>query len=249
MLRKERHHYILQKIRLDSKVVSSDLSSELKVSEDTIRRDLRELSTNGAILKVHGGAIAANKHIFQYRKEEIIDYELKQVIAQKAIPLIKDNSVIIMSGGTTNLELASMLPQALKATVYTYSLPIAMQLTEHPNVELIFIGGKMQKSAQVTIGIDVVSAINNIRADFCFLGVSGLEVNTGLTETDWEVAHIKKAMITISQKTILLSTASKLGIVQKHLIENTENLDLIITEVSPEDERVKVFSKRGIQIF
>ncbi len=249
MLRKERHNYILHKIRLDSKVVSSDLSDELDVSEDTIRRDLRELSQNGSILKVHGGAIATNKHIFQYSKEEIVDYELKNIVAQKAIPLIKDNSVIIMSGGTTNLELASILPPELKATIYTYSLPIAMQLTEHPNVELIFIGGKMQKSAQVTIGIDVVSAIKNIRADFCFLGVSGLDINAGLTETDWEVAHIKKAMISISEKTILLSTAAKLNIIQKHLIENTENLDTIITDAPVTDPRIEAFKRRGIEVF
>lgn len=249
MLRKERHNFILQKIRSDSKVVSSDLSDELGVSEDTIRRDLRELSHNGAILKVHGGAIATNKHIFQYRKEEIVDYELKNIVALKAVPMIKDNSVIIMSGGTTNLELASVLPPELKATIYTYSLPIAMQLTEHPNIELIFIGGKMRKTAQVTIGLDVVTAIKNIRADFCFLGVSGLDVNAGLTETDWEVAHIKKAMISISNKTILLSTAAKLGIIQRYLIETPDNLDTIITDAPANDPRIEVFSKMGIEVY
>jgi DeoR/GlpR family transcriptional regulator of sugar metabolism len=249
MLRQERHDYILQRLRKDKKVVSSELSAELDVSEDTIRRDLRELSDAGQILKVHGGALATSQHVFQYRKEEIIDFDLKNHIAQKAIPLIKQNSVIIMSGGTTNLELARMLPADLEATVYTYSLPIAMQLTEHPNIELIFIGGKMNKTAQVTIGMDVISAINDIRADYCFMGVSGLDLKAGLTEIDWEVAHIKKAMISISEKTILLSTASKLETVQRYLVETTENISTLITELDPEDRRIQAYAHKGIEVY
>ena len=249
MLRKERHDYIIQKVRLNNKVVSSELSQELGVSEDTIRRDLRELSHKGQILKVHGGAVTTSQHVFHYQKEEIVDYQLKHKVALKAIPLIKDNSVIIMSGGTTNLELARILPPELNATIYTYSLPIAMQLTEHPNIELIFIGGKMQKKAQVTIGMDVISAINNIRGDYCFLGVSGLDVHAGLTEIDWEVAHIKKAMISISEKTILLSTASKLETVQRYLVETTDNINTIITDLDKNDERIQAFARKGIEVF
>lgn len=248
MLRKERHDYIIQKLRLNNKVKSSELSKELDVSEDTIRRDLRELSHQGAILKVHGGAVTTSQHVFHYQKEEIVDYELKHLIALKAVPLIENNSVILMSGGTTNLELASILPLDLNATIYTYSLPIALQLTEHPNIELIFIGGKMQKKAQVTIGMDVIGVINKIRADYCFLGVSGLDVQAGLTEIDWEVAHVKKAMISISEKNILMSTASKLKTVQRYLVESTDNLDTIITDLDMSDERVKAFERKGIEV-
>lgn len=249
MLRQERHDLILQKLQNSKKVVSSELSLELHVSEDTIRRDLRELSKSGQILKVHGGALATSHHLFHYQKEEILDYDLKNIVAHKAIDLIKQQSVILMSGGTTNLVLARCIPDEITATVYTYSLPIAMQLTEHPNIELIFIGGKMHKSAQVTIGMDVISSINEIRADYCFMGVSGLDFKAGLTEIDWEVAHIKKAMISISEKTILLSTSSKIGTAQRYLVENTENIHGLITELDPEDDRVREFNKKGVLIY
>ncbi len=248
MLRKERHNYIIQKIRLDNKVISTDLSRELHVSEDTIRRDLRELSYQGAILKVHGGAVTTSQHLYEYQKENIVDYDAKSLIAKKAVPLIKDNSVVIMSGGTTNLALARILPPELKATIYTYSLPIALQLTEHPNIELIFIGGKILKSAQVTTGMDVIQAVGKIRADYCFLGVSGLETDAGLTEIDWEVAQIKKRMIEISQKCVLLLTSNKLGTVQRFLIEKSENLHVIATELPPHSRKIKSFAKKGIQI-
>ena len=248
MLRKERHNYIIQKVRIDNKVVSTDLSRELKVSEDTIRRDLRELSYKGEILKVHGGAVTTSQHLYEYQKENIVDYEPKSQVAKKAVSLIENHSVVIMSGGTTNLALARILPAEIKATVYTYSLPIALQLTDHPNIELIFIGGKILKSAQVTTGMDVIQAIGEIRADLCFLGVSGLDIEAGLTEIDWEVAQVKKRMIEISQRSVLLLTSNKLCAIQRFRIEKTDNLQVIITELPPQSRKLKAFNKRGIEI-
>lgn len=90
----------------------------------------------------------------------------------KALSLLHDDQVIIMSGGSTNLVFAKLIPANLKATIYTYSLPIAMQLSQHPNIDLIFIGGKMQKNAMVTIGMDVIQVVSKIKADICFIGAS-----------------------------------------------------------------------------
>ena len=72
----------------------------------------------------------------------------KNKIANKALQLLADGQVIIMSGGTSNLAFARLIPTDFKATIYTYSLPIAMQLSQHPFIELIFIGGKLQKNAK-----------------------------------------------------------------------------------------------------
>lgn len=97
-----------------------------------------------------------------------------------------------MSGSTTNLEIAKLIPDNLVVTIFTYSLPIALELTKHPSIEVIFIGGKLNKLAQVSVGIDVVNTISNIRADICFVGTGGIHIKKGMTEPDWEVAHIKK---------------------------------------------------------
>ncbi|WP_372802388.1 DeoR/GlpR family DNA-binding transcription regulator, partial [Lutibacter sp.] len=156
MLKEERHHYILDKIKLNRKVLSSNLSTELHVSEDTIRRDLNELSLNGLIKKVHGGALPIDNKAPSYEERSNYNLEEKNIIAKKAVKLIKEGQVIIMSGSTTNLQLAKIIPSDINATIYTYSLPIAIQLTEHPSIEIIFIGGKLNKPAQVTVGLDVV---------------------------------------------------------------------------------------------
>ena len=90
--------------------------------------------------------------------------------------------VAILSGGTTNLVFVSTLPKSLKATIYTYSLEIALQLTDHPNIETVFIGGKIQKKSMVAIGIHLFQVLATINADICFVGTSGITLEKGITD-------------------------------------------------------------------
>lgn len=181
MLKEERQNYILDKVREKNKVKSNELAIELNVSEDTIRRDLNQLSHNGLILKVHGGALSTHQNIYQFNESSIFNRENKIKVAKKAISLLKDGQVVIMSGGTTNLELSRLIPQNLKLTIYTYSLPIAMHLVEHPNIEIFLIGGKLHKKALVTVGVNVIKILSKIKADICFLGTSGIDLEEGVT--------------------------------------------------------------------
>ena len=145
MLKEERHRYIVDLLFKDKKVLTADLSEDLAVSEDTIRRDLKELADSGQIRKVHGGALVYTSNPFSYQDREVYAQESKQLIASKALPLFKDDLVVMMDGGTTNLELVRLLPRDLRATFFTNSLPVAVQLSNHPNVEVIFAGGKLLK--------------------------------------------------------------------------------------------------------
>ena len=149
MLKKERHNYILNKLTEEQKVGSIQLATDLNISEDTIRRDLNELNRKGFLEKVYGGAFPIVDKPTNVFDINIVNEDKKNGIGNKALSLIHDGQVIIISGGTTNLAFSKLIPHDLKATIYTYSLPIAMQLSQHPNVELMFIGGKMQKKAMV----------------------------------------------------------------------------------------------------
>lgn len=248
MLKEERQHYILDKIKLNRKVLSSKLSEELNVSEDTIRRDLNELSKNGLIKKVHGGALPLDNKAPSYEERSGHSLKEKNVIAKKAVKLIKEGQVIIMSGSSTNLQLAKIIPSDINATIYTYSLPIAIQLTEHPSIEIIFIGGKLNKRAQVTVGLDVVASISQLRADLCFMGTGGLEINKGMTEPNWEVAHIKKTMIEASEKVIVLCTSNKIDDVKRYPVTPINKIDTIITDLNPNNQNLKAYLEKGIAI-
>ncbi|MBC9797466.1 DeoR/GlpR family DNA-binding transcription regulator [Sinomicrobium weinanense] len=232
MLKEERQQLILQKVNRERKILSKDLSEFLKVSEDTVRRDLNELAGKGMILKVHGGALATRQKIYTYDEASISNLEEKKTIAEKAVSLIRENHVIIVTGGTTNFELVSMIPDHLSITVYTYSLSIAMILTEKPNVEVLFIGGKLLKNAQVTVGIDVIKALSQVHADLCFLGTSALSVTEGLTEINYEVSHVKKAMIEASDNLVLLCTEEKLNMVERYKVCPISRVGTVVTSLS-----------------
>ncbi|OGS74324.1 MAG: DeoR family transcriptional regulator [Flavobacteria bacterium RIFCSPLOWO2_12_FULL_35_11] len=248
MLKEERHYHILDKIILNRKVLSADLSIELNVSEDTIRRDLNELSDKGLIKKVHGGALPIEISYLSYGERSNSNLEEKSIIAKKAVKLINSGQVIIMSGSTTNLQLAKIIPSDINATIYTYSLPIALQLTEHPSIEIIFIGGKLHKSAQVTVGLDVVSSISELRADLCFMGTGGINTLNGMTEPDWEVSHIKKCMISASKKVIALCTQNKVNEIKRYTVAPIQKIDIIVTDADPNDIIFEDFKEKGVKI-
>lgn len=248
MLKEERQNYILDRIREHNKVKSNDLALELNVSEDTIRRDLNQLSHNGLILKVHGGALSTHQKLYQFNESSIFNRENKIIVAKKAISLLKDGQTIIISGGTTNLELARLIPKNLKLTVYTYSLPIAMQLTEHPNVEIFFIGGKLHKKALVTVGVSVVKILSKLRADICFMGTSGIDVEEGITEVDYEVSFIKRIMIASSENVVSLVTSDKLNSTQRYPVCDLSEIHKIITDLSPEDSQLHPFIRLGVEV-
>ena len=248
MKKKERQQKVIDEVSINRKVSSSFLSEKLEVSEDTIRRDIKELHDKGLLTKVHGGAISNIQKLYHYNEDVIYNREEKVVIAQKAISLVEDGMVIIMSGGTTNLMLAKLLPQGLKATVYTYSLPIAMQLTEHPLIETIFIGGKIHRSSMVTTGIDVIQYLSNIRVNICFMGVSALSVEQGVTDEGYEVSLVKKAMINASEHCVYLATSNKLNLRHNYDVCNLKDIEMVVTGLDIEDPKLKDYISAGIKL-
>lgn len=248
MLKEERHQIILNKLHVYRKVLSTKLSEELNVSEDTVRRDLKELESKRLLYKVHGGALSIENKIKTYDERSIFDIDKKKIIAQKAVKLIHDGQVIIMSGSTTNLQLAKIIPPKTNVTIFTYSLPIALELTHHPSIEVIFIGGKLNKGAQVTTGIDVINSISNIRADMCFMGTGGIDTVRGFTEPDWEVSHIKKTMIDVSDYVVAMSTSDKIMKVERYAAAPIHKIDTIITEKESTDPMFEGFKELGITV-
>ena len=248
MLKQERLQIILNKLRINKTVLSVELSEELSVSEDTIRRDLKELESKDLVYKVHGGALFKENRILSYDERSVEDIDKKKKIARKAVKLICDGQVIIMSGSSTNLELAKIIPPEINATVYTYSLPIAVELSHHPLIEVIFIGGKLNKAAQVTVGVDLVNTLYHISADICFMGTDGISISRGLTEPDWEVARIKMSMIHASNYVAVMCISSKIMTATRHSVVPIEKIDAIISDIDTNNDIFKEFKAIDIAV-
>jgi DeoR/GlpR family transcriptional regulator of sugar metabolism len=248
MLKKERQALILREINIHNKVILTDLSTKLEVSEDTVRRDLQELAEAGKIIKVRGGALSKSYHVYSYKENEIYAYQEKTIIARKAITLLRDGMLVLISGGSTNLELARILPADLRITFLTNSLSTAMQLQEHPNSETIFLGGLLSKTTGIAVGGEVVRTLHDIKPDLCLMGVNGIDATEGLTENDFEVVTIKKAMLESSKKIAALTIAEKLDSVQNLRVCKLDHLDYLITELDPAKEELAKYRELGIEL-
>lgn len=248
MLKRERQAYILHQLNLHNKVLSSSLSEAINVSEDTIRRDLQELADSGRAIKVHGGALSLSFSDFNLHNNNVYGKDEKQIIAGKAIGLIKKNMVVLTSGGTTINELARSLPRELKATFISGSIPAILEYSNHPNIDVIVIGDKISKNAKITIGADAIAKIKSLRVDLCILGINAIDIEHGITDSDWDVAQLKKVMIESSQKVVALAISEKIDTYQPIHICPLQNIDYLITELSPDDERLISYKKTGIQL-
>src|SRR5687768_4561208 len=114
MLKEQRQDYILQKLMAEKKVSSTELSVDLAVSEDTIRRDLNELADKGLLKKVYGGAVSKSLPLLNFTERSGKGREEKVMMAEKAIRLFKDGQFLLFDGGTTNLQIARQIPESLK---------------------------------------------------------------------------------------------------------------------------------------
>jgi DeoR/GlpR family transcriptional regulator of sugar metabolism len=234
MLKEERHKIILREINLHNKVLSNDLSELLIVSEDTIRRDLNELAELELVLKVHGGAMSKTFHYPFNGQNQVYALEAKQIIADKAIGLFRKDMLILIEGGTTIMEIAKKIPDHLQATFLTVSPQVALTLAKHENIDVIVIGGRLAKNANIHTGASVINELSNIKPDLCIIGTNGISVQGGLTDSDWEVVQVIKAMIRTSRKVAVVSIAEKFNTVQKIKIIDISGIDYLITELPPD---------------
>ncbi len=218
MLKKERQEFILHQLNLHNKILCADLSNKMGVSDDTIRRDLQELAQGDKLIKVHGGALSKSFHT-AFDRKMVYNLEDKHIIAQKTAALVQSGMYILTSGGTSILEFAQSIDANLNATFFTCSLNAAIEFAHHPSIEVVMIGDKVAKDSMLTTGASAVQTIESIQADLCILGINSLDTQFGLSENDWEVVQIKKAMIKASKKTICIGISEKLNSQQPENIE------------------------------
>lgn len=248
MRKDKRQQIILEKLKSSGKVTTNRLAETMNVSVDTIRRDLNEMAQKGLLAKVHGGAVASIQKLYYYNDHVVKHQREKDIIARKAAALLYNGMSIIISDGTTNLAFARRIPKNLQATVITYCLPIAMELTELPNVEIVFLGGKIEKKSMVSLGMDVQNKFSDMHVDLCFLGTGSIGHVEGITEGAYEVSQIKKAIVKASDKVISLATSDKLGLRQTYGVCPVSELDMLITELDPNDDKLLHFRQAGIHV-
>jgi len=248
MLAVERRKLILNLLKIEGRVMAVELSQKLGTCEDTIRRDLREMAADGLLQRVHGGALPHSpaETSFSYRQQQISPG--KKEIAQKAARFVQSGMVVFLSGGTTNVELASALPRDLPVTIITHNPAVAVALADHTLAEVVLIGGRLFKRTMVTVGSETVEALRGMRADLCMLGVCSLHPEAGISMPDLEESYVQQMMINNAAETIALVSQEKLGTVSHFTVAGIQDVNMIVTEQLTPQALLEPYRTLGIEI-
>lgn len=233
MLKEERQKKILEILAVEQKVIASDLSQRLSVSEDTIRRDLRELDTQHLLKRVHSGAINVGPPVTDFSYRQNLNTDKKKNLASKALPFLKENSVIIIDGSTTNLSLVQSIPTDFKATIITNSPPIAMELANFKNIDVINIGGQFYKQSMINVGVQTYKELEHLRADLYIMGIYNVDLENGTSVPTVPEAEIKRQMCKISSEVLGMITNDKFETVSNAIVGPVEDLSVLISENIP----------------
>ncbi len=211
MLTSERKHLILETLRRDGRLVAKTFASELSLSEDTIRKDLREMAAEGLLSRVHGGALPLSSPLPDFAARTGLAHAEKRALGRAAAP-VEPGSTVFFDGGTTNAELIRALPEMIAFTAITHSPTIAAEFERLKNVEVTLIGGRLYRHSMVAVGTEAAQAIGLIRPELFFMGVTAANAAAGFSTGDAEEAAIKRLIARQSRDVWVLLTAEKLGL-------------------------------------
>ena len=248
MLAAERRAYLFDTLAREGKVVAKEAAAALGLSEDSVRRDLRELAAEGLCQRVYGGALPASPAVVDYGARRSVAPESKRRVAVAAARLVRPGSRVIIDGGTTALALTQALPRQAPFTVITHSPTVAAALVEHPTAEVFLIGGQLFKHSAVSCGAAAVEAAQRVSADLCFLGVTGVHPEQGLTTGDAEEAAMKRVLAGRAAETYVLGSAEKIGAASAYQVLGLAEVAGLVTDAPAEHPVVAELAARGTRI-
>jgi DeoR/GlpR family transcriptional regulator of sugar metabolism len=243
-LPRERQEHILERLRRHGRVVAADLAVEFRVSEDSIRRDLRELAARSLCKRVYGGALLATTvaPLAQRQREHI---ERKRALAAVAASLVNPGQILFIDAGSTNSAIAAALPERHDLTVVTNAPDVALAVLGRAGFEVLVIGGRIDPRMGGATGAMALRQIRGIRADLCFPGVCAADAQTGLWTFDPEEAVLKSAMIEASGETVLVATREKLILAATHHTAPASSLTHVVVERGTDAKIVKAWRAAG----
>jgi DeoR family transcriptional regulator, aga operon transcriptional repressor len=246
----ERRALILEKLGADGQVDVNALSSELKVSEVTIRNDLSRLEEKNMLIRARGGAIKLERVGLDSNLSDKskLHYEEKKQIGRAAAQLVEEGDTIILDSGTTTLEIARNLHKLSDLTVITNALNVASQLAEHPATNVIIPGGFLRKNALSLVGTTAEESFRNFFCDKLFLAVDGFSTTHGLSTPNVEEAHLNRIMMAVSRQVIVVADSSKFLRRSFAFIAPVAEVDVVVTDAGIPAEDQKKLEDMGIQV-
>jgi len=240
---------ILEVLNSEGQVTVSELSKKFNVSEVTIRNDLSHLAGKELLIKTRGGGLKTQRvGIDQHLNDKAkINSKEKQAIGKKAAELINDNDTIIIDSGTTTIEIAKNLSRIKNLTVITNALNIASQLIRD-EIKVIVLGGILRTASLSLTGPIGENSIKNFYCDKCFLGVDGIDSQSGIYTPNLEEAHLNRMMINASKEVIIVTDSNKFKRKSFAHIAPITKVNMIVTDSKIPEDELKNLQSLGIKV-
>lgn len=248
MMTRQRKALILDLLRREGQVVAKTMAAEMGLSEDTIRRDLREMATEGLLLRVHGGALPVAPALPDFSARHGVSGGIKQALGARAAAMIRPGQMVFLDGGTTTAAIARHLPRDFAFTIVTHSPTIAGELEHHPTAEVILIGGRLYKHSMVATGAAAIAAISQLHPDLFFLGATAIHPARGPSTGDFEEAAVKRRIAAQAAETHVLITPEKLDAASPCQIMATGDLAGMIVPAGLAAEVLAPYRALGVTI-
>jgi len=249
MLNSHRHEYILQRLSDNNRVTVAELMNGLDVSDETVRRDLKDLEAQGLLRRIHGGAIG----VAPIRDDPISQRAQKNAkekvsIALKAAELISDHTSIFLDTGSTTEALAKQLGRFSDLKLYTNSVNVALAAREHFGVSVFMTPGQMRKVELDLVGYDTVNFIHNYLFDTVFMGAAGIDVERGFMDFEEDEARIRQALIKSARNKVILADSTKFGKTANICTAKFDDVDRLVTDSKPGKDYSDVFEHSTMEV-
>jgi DeoR/GlpR family transcriptional regulator of sugar metabolism len=244
MLAAERRDLLVARLRRDGKLVARDLATELGVSEESLRRDLREMAAAGLCQRVYGGALPPSPLLgTSHATRAAIAPESKQRVAARAAYLIPPGSTVVLDGDTTGLAVARALRPDLAAKIITWSPAVAAALIDHPTIKVFMLGGWIGK-----YGATTAEAASAISADLYLLAVTGIHEKAGLTIDEPDLGALQRILISRAADSYVLGSVDKIGTAAPYTITGLSDVAGIVTDAPGDHPTIQQLRLQGVNI-
>lgn len=235
---------------LSKETVSIDeLCEVFGVSKNTIRRDLNELEARGHIAKVYGGVTAVpTREIVPMPVRSGLNPANKSLIGRLAASEVADGDTIFIDSGSTAVCMLKYLANRKKITIITHSLTAMVEAAKYENLSIISLGGIYNAPTGSFVGISTLESISEMKISKAFMASTGVSIDTGMTNTTYLEAEIKRGIVTRSNQIYLLADSSKIDHDAVITFCHLKDLTAFVTDARPPQRYMDFFSAHRIKV-
>ena len=233
-------------LRVEGSLSIERASQTFGVHPMTIRRDMHELEEEGIARRVRGGVVFVGPEDFHHRQGK--NLAAKRKIAEKLLPLVQGCAAVALDASTTIFQLAREIRDASQLTVVTNGLAAFESLQLRPGVRVYLTGGESEAQNVSLMGPLAVAAISSFVLDACFISTSSLDPMIGSSELTMGEVEVKRAMATASRQVVLAADSSKINSKAMARSLPMSRVDVLATELDPDDPRLDPFRSDALQI-